>query len=541
MVEDDHDFIYFNNSSDLTLSTRLNNLDFETLNIDGQSMDVEAPPDIIDVVKDDDLNDQKMTFLMINHILMMKSSPMMMMMMWLLFILMSAAVARGHSGDGGGDDPSHLPPRPIRTGCRDTMIYLSGNSTRWYYPSWHKIKEEKKAGVLGRLMMESSENREYSSLIQTFFDIHTDGDKFAQDEARVQYEEMIRFRDLGANTSTGVPYTEDQIIAIVQKGKQWGHISGVGRVLAGQGRDANSINEPRGTYTNADVDEIKEDSKRLKKELDLLRMVVRSDDRMSQLLTLLPSSPYMGGDDMSPGKVAHVAGDSWGGQLNVALMLEVKIFTNWKKRFMCHIIGIEPIFKNIILSGPYVPMTAGVKKPKDQWIGIGLNSTRLECFLSETMLMISSLSQSILNEKGDSPDDEEDTRSSQEYMNDLEMEFNERVLLAKSKRYQVNRNVVQLIEPYERPEPIVTEVDGSLDQTDQVDHSDQADQNDMYDQNDHPVQTDEVLNDDTLEHSNHNNDEHIIDNLTNNEDVHIIEPPSFLTEDTSAPNAVSRI
>ncbi|GKF70129.1 hypothetical protein Tco_0203186, partial [Tanacetum coccineum] len=34
----------------------------------------------------------------------------------------------------------------------------------------------------------------------------------------------------------------------------------------------------------------------------------------------------------------------------------------------------------------------------------------------------------------DSPDDEEDTRSSQEYMNDLEIKFHERALLAKSKR-----------------------------------------------------------------------------------------------------------
>ncbi|GKE37124.1 hypothetical protein Tco_1460529, partial [Tanacetum coccineum] len=34
----------------------------------------------------------------------------------------------------------------------------------------------------------------------------------------------------------------------------------------------------------------------------------------------------------------------------------------------------------------------------------------------------------------DSPDDEVDTRSSQEYINDLEMEFRERALLAKSKR-----------------------------------------------------------------------------------------------------------
>ncbi|GKC94168.1 hypothetical protein Tco_1159610 [Tanacetum coccineum] len=95
-----------------------------------------------------------------------------------------------------------------------------------------------------------------------------------------------------------------------------------------------------------------------------------------------------------------------GGQLNVAPVLEVENFTNWKKRFMCHIVGIEPQFKNIILNGPYVPMTAGVRKPEAQ-----------------------------LTDFQVSPDDEEDTRSSQEYMNDLEMEFHERALLAKSKRF----------------------------------------------------------------------------------------------------------
>ncbi|GJS14135.1 hypothetical protein Tco_0408607 [Tanacetum coccineum] len=34
-----------------------------------------------------------------------------------------------------------------------------------------------------------------------------------------------------------------------------------------------------------------------------------------------------------------------GGQLNAAPVLEMKNFTNWKKRFMCHIIGIEPQFE----------------------------------------------------------------------------------------------------------------------------------------------------------------------------------------------------
>ncbi|GJX65342.1 hypothetical protein Tco_0299685 [Tanacetum coccineum] len=55
------------------------------------------------------------------------------------------------------------------------------------------------------------------------------------------------------------------------------------------------------------------------------------------------------------------------GQLNVAPLLEVENFTNLKKRFICHIVGIKPQFKNIILNGPYVPMTTVVRKPKAQW------------------------------------------------------------------------------------------------------------------------------------------------------------------------------
>nr|GEU36799.1 uncharacterized mitochondrial protein AtMg00810-like [Tanacetum cinerariifolium] len=62
-----------------------------------------------------------------------------------------------------------------------------------------------------------------------------------------------------------------------------------------------------------------------------------------------------------------------GGQLNAAPVLEVENFTNWKKRFMCHII--------------------------------------------------------------DSLDNEKDTRSSYEYLNDLEEEYQARALLAKSIRF----------------------------------------------------------------------------------------------------------
>ncbi|GKA27907.1 hypothetical protein Tco_0714075 [Tanacetum coccineum] len=52
-----------------------------------------------------------------------------------------------------------------------------------------------------------------------------------------------------------------------------------------------------------------------------------------------------------------------------------------------------------------------------------------------TPLSTAFISTFIVQDFQDSPDDEEDTRRSQEYMNDLEMEFHKRDLLAKSKRF----------------------------------------------------------------------------------------------------------
>nr|GEY05761.1 hypothetical protein [Tanacetum cinerariifolium] len=330
VVDNDHDVIHFDNSSDLSLSTSFNDLDVATLNIDSQSMDNDAPPDIIDVDENDDFIDDKD---IVPHDLAVFDDE----------VLTNddddvvVVYSRGHGGDAGGDDrPLHVRLAPVAeegeaenpTG-ESNLIGEIIREFPMYYPSWHKIEPEKKAGVLGSLWadwdtqidywldpkndvrglqnaqnrakskMESFETQECPSLIQNYFDTHTVDGVFAQDEARVQYEEMIRLRDLGANTSTGVPYTEDQIMAMVRRGKQWGHIPGVSKVLAGQGRDAISINEPRCTHTNADVDEVNEDNKRLRKELAMLRTIIRSDDRMSQLLTQLESEHEIGSDSES--------------------------------------------------------------------------------------------------------------------------------------------------------------------------------------------------------------------------------------------------
>ncbi|GJY33373.1 retrovirus-related pol polyprotein from transposon TNT 1-94 [Tanacetum coccineum] len=80
-----------------------------------------------------------------------------------------------------------------------------------------------------------------------------------------------------------------------------------------------------------------------------------------------------------------------------------------------------------------------------------------------------------------------------------------------SQRYQTNINDVSFIEPYESPKPVVLETKVS------------SDQNGQADQNDQTAQTNEILNDDQSEHSNHTNDEHIIDYLPSTEDIQIPE------------------
>ncbi|GKD16105.1 retrovirus-related pol polyprotein from transposon TNT 1-94 [Tanacetum coccineum] len=83
-----------------------------------------------------------------------------------------------------------------------------------------------------------------------------------------------------------------------------------------------------------------------------------------------------------------------------------------------------------------------------------------------------------------------------------------------------NHISLYLTEPYEIPEPVVIETDGSSDQ------------------NDHSTQDDEIINDDQFEHSNHNNDNHIIDNLLNTKDVQTSEPLSFPAKDASVSNTI---
>lgn len=54
VVEDNQDVVHDNNSSHITLSAELDQLDYNIINIDVQPAEVEAPPPIITIVEDED-------------------------------------------------------------------------------------------------------------------------------------------------------------------------------------------------------------------------------------------------------------------------------------------------------------------------------------------------------------------------------------------------------------------------------------------------------------------------------------------------------
>ncbi|GJU92193.1 zinc finger, PHD-type containing protein [Tanacetum coccineum] len=201
--KDDPDIIHFDNSSDLPLSTSLNDLDNATLHIDGQSTVVDAPPDIIDVPdEDDDIIDDEDA---LPHDLADSDVEDLINVDDDGVEKMSAHVARSHGGDGSGDDrpPSHVVPTgcggcfsnrgkgkrkpnlggktrnlslkeiaetkgpvPItfEVGDKQTLNPLGPHAAHWsnyigevvrsvplYYPSWEKVPKERKAAIISNI------------------------------------------------------------------------------------------------------------------------------------------------------------------------------------------------------------------------------------------------------------------------------------------------------------------------------------------------------------------------------------------------------
>nr|GEZ84046.1 hypothetical protein [Tanacetum cinerariifolium] len=127
---------------------------------DGQSTDVDAPPDIIDVDKDDDIIDDEdslpydLAYFDDEDLINVDDDD-----------DMSADVVQGHDSDGGGDDRPHSHQAKSTVVCRQVSWSLA---------------------ALRDQMMESSATQEYPSLIQTF-SRHTVGGVFFWDEDRALY------------------------------------------------------------------------------------------------------------------------------------------------------------------------------------------------------------------------------------------------------------------------------------------------------------------------------------------------------------------
>nr|GEX77513.1 retrovirus-related Pol polyprotein from transposon TNT 1-94 [Tanacetum cinerariifolium] len=87
-----------------------------------------------------------------------------------------------------------------------------------------------------------------------------------------------------------------------------------------------------------------------------------------------------------------------------------------------------------------VPQMLNLRKPENQWIRDEKKAANLDQRLKSLIISVLRDDQmnSVMNyltDKSTCPDDEEDTRSIHEYLNDLEEEYQARALLSKSKRF----------------------------------------------------------------------------------------------------------
>ncbi|GJZ51676.1 hypothetical protein Tco_0606191 [Tanacetum coccineum] len=175
-ILDDPDIIHFDNSSDLPLSTSLNDLDNATLHIDGQSTEVDTSPDIIDV--------------------------------------MSADVARSHGGDDGGED--RPPPHYVPSGCRFWHLLTE---VQWQSSGTYGVPVAPNPPCMYRGRPQPLKSTRRSLTPSSWHTLLT-GNSF-----RMRTDEEMRRLEA---TST---YTDDEINHLARRGKQRGHIPGVGRVL----------------------------------------------------------------------------------------------------------------------------------------------------------------------------------------------------------------------------------------------------------------------------------------------------------------------
>ncbi|GJZ44331.1 hypothetical protein Tco_0591586 [Tanacetum coccineum] len=146
----------------------------------------------------------------------------------------------------------------------------------------YNVEKIRRARPEDIMMRQSSGTQEYPSLIDTFFVAHTVNGEFLQDEDRRIYEEMRRLEATGT-------YTDDEINRLARRGKQRGHIPGVGRVLLARATTGPSTPASESTLNS------------LHKKVDFMMSLFKSDSKYSNMFSQFESGGASGsggcGDD----------------------------------------------------------------------------------------------------------------------------------------------------------------------------------------------------------------------------------------------------
>ncbi|GJY34507.1 hypothetical protein Tco_0418976 [Tanacetum coccineum] len=261
-------------------------------------------------------------------------------------------------------------PVPIRFEWDDkkTMMPLGGHASHWsnylgeliremplYYPSWQKVPAERKAAIVtkigaslnaahwvinpetGTYDVETIRHGRPESITPADWDAQIAFWNDPRNQARAAQNRqnrakstvvcrqgsrsLARLRDEMASTTSRLCPTlrsekNEEINAMARKGKQRGHLPGVGRVLPGRARDVlipPPPPPPQCTHNSGDVQKLKKKNKYLTKQVNLMMKLFRSDDKFSQMLRQYESTPEFGsgsggcGDD-------EIADDEDGGE-----------------------------------------------------------------------------------------------------------------------------------------------------------------------------------------------------------------------------------
>nr|GEV75527.1 hypothetical protein CTI12_AA475860 [Tanacetum cinerariifolium] len=364
MVEEDPDVIHFDNSSNILLSTSFNDLDNATLHIDGQSTEVDALQDIIDLDEDDDIIDDEdalpydLAYSNDEDLVNVDDDD---------GVDMSADVARDHDSDDGGDD--RLPTHHIPTSCRGcffnrgpvlirfewddkkTLMPLGDHTSHWsnylreliremplYYPSWQKVLAEQKAAILTKIRIafqndlrnqdraaQNHQNQAKSTVVcrQGSRSLARLRDQMMESSTSQDYPSLIH--TFFVTYTVNEVFTRDEDRAIYEEMLRLQALGTNTPVLLRWARDVLITSPPpltQCTHKSGDVEKLKKKNKYLTKQVNLMKKLFRSDEKFSQMLNQYESTPEF----VMPAGVVGAGMMRWPAMRTATRMMRMAIF-----------------------------------------------------------------------------------------------------------------------------------------------------------------------------------------------------------------------